>query len=189
GYPSAEHLQSIIRSGAASFGMEALGPGKDTEASRLIIEVVDRPDPRPVHVSIWGGAADLAQALWTVRDTRTPEEVSTFVSKLRVHSISDQDDTGAWTRRNFPELFWIASVHGWGQYGLATWIGISGDLFRSQGKWPYADMVTNEWLESNIRRGPLGALYPPHTFIMEGDTPSFLGLIPNGLNSPDNPEW
>ena len=46
GHPSAEHLQSVIRSGAGSFGMEAVGPGKDTEASRLIIEVVDKPDPR-----------------------------------------------------------------------------------------------------------------------------------------------
>lgn len=24
---------------------------------------------------------------------------------------------------------------------------------------------------------------------MEGDTPAFLGLIPNGLNTPDHPEW
>ena len=24
---------------------------------------------------------------------------------------------------------------------------------------------------------------------MEGDTPSFLGLLPNGLNSPEHPEW
>jgi hypothetical protein len=26
-------------------------------------------------------------------------------------------------------------------------------------------------------------------FIMEGDTPSFLGLIPNGLNAQDKPDW
>jgi len=29
--------------------------------------------------------------------------------------------------------------------------------------------------------GPLGALYPPVEYLMEGDTPSFLGLINNGL--------
>lgn len=189
GYPNPEHLDSVIRSGTATYGMAGVGQGKDTEASRWIIEVVDRPDSRPVFVSVWGGAADLAQALWTVRDTRTPEEVQAFVAKLRVYSISDQDDTGAWARRNFPDLFWIASVHGWGQYGLAAWIGISGDLFREEDKWPHADMVTNEWLETHIRRGPLGELYPPHEFIMEGDTPSFLGMIPNGLNNPAHPEW
>jgi hypothetical protein len=188
-YPDAEHLASVIRSGAAAYGMAAVGSGKDTEASHLIIETVDRLDPRPVYVSVWGGAADLAQALWTVRESRTPEQVQAFVSKLRVYSISDQDDTGAWARHSFPDLFWIASVHGWGQYGLAAWIGMSGDLFREDDKWPNADMVTNEWLETHIRRGPLGELYPPHTFIMEGDSPSFLGLITNGLNNPARPEW
>lgn len=189
GYPTAEHLESVIRSGTANYGMAGVGQGKDTEASRLITEVVDRPDPRPVFIPVWGGAADLAQALWTVRETRTPEQVRAFVSKLRVYSISDQDDTGAWARGNFPDLFWVASVHGWGQYGLAAWMGISGDLFMAEGKWPHADMVTNEWLETHIRRGPLGEMYPPHEFIMEGDTPSFLGMIPNGLNNPAHPEW
>jgi hypothetical protein len=70
---------------------------------------------------------------------------------------------------------------------LATWFGISGDLMQPR-TWPFAEMVTNDWLERNIRKGPLGALYPPHQFIMEGDTPSFLSLIPNGLNMPERPE-
>ena len=37
--------------------------------------------------------------------------------------------------------------------------------------------------------GPLGELYPDTAYIMEGDTPSFLCLIPNGLNAPEHPEW
>lgn len=188
GYPDAAHLAGVIRSGSPAFGMQGVGRGKDTEASRLIIEVVDRTDARPVYIPIWGGAADLAQALWTVRATRTPEQVRQFVAKLRVYSISDQDDAGPWVRQNFPELFWIASVHGWGQYQMATWIGISGDVRRPD-KWPASETVTNEWLEKSVRRGPLGALYPPHMYIMEGDTPSFLGLIHNGLNDPEHPEY
>jgi hypothetical protein len=44
-------------------------------------------------------------------------------------------------------------------------------------------MVDNPWLEEHIikNHGPLGALYPRLAYIMEGDTPSFLGLIGNGL--------
>src|SRR5262249_57635324 len=43
---------------------------------------------------------------------------------------------------------------------------------------------------TNIRaKGPLGKLYPKFEFIMEGDTPSFLGLTNNGLNSYRNPSW
>lgn len=188
GYPDAAKLDAVVRSGSAAYGMRGVGVGKDTEGSRLIIEAVDRPDPRPIYVSVWGGALDLAQALWTVRATRTPEQLNAFVAKLRVYSISDQDDAGPWARQNFPDLVWIASVHGWGQYGLAAWIGISGDV-RRPAKWPAAEMVTNTWLEANVRRGPLGALYPPHQFIMEGDTPAFLWLIPNGLNAPEHPEY
>lgn len=188
GYPEAAGLEALVRSGAAAYGMRGVGQGKDTDGSRLIIAAVDRPDPRPVYVSVWGGALDLAQALWTVRATRTPEQMKAFVAKLRVYSISDQDDAGPWLRQNFPDLFWIASVHGWGQYGQAAWTGISADVLRPA-KWPAGEMVTNAWLETNIRRGPLGALYPPHQFIMEGDTPAFLWLIPNGLNVPEHPEY
>lgn len=188
GYPDATALHAVVREGSPLYGMAGVGEGKDTAASRRIIEVVDRPDPRPVYIPVWGGAADLAQALWSVRATRTPEQVRAFVAKLRVYSISDQDDASPWARRNFPDLFWIASVHGWGQYGMAAWTGISGDLM-APGKWPAAETVTNEWLAQHVRRGPLGMLYPPHAFIMEGDTPSFLGLIANGLNDPEHPEW
>lgn len=49
--------------------------------------------------------------------------------------------------------------------------------------------MSNEWLETNIRVGPLGAHYLNWSFIMEGDTPAFLGLVPNGLNAPEHPEW
>lgn len=49
--------------------------------------------------------------------------------------------------------------------------------------------MSNEWLETNIRIGPLGAHYLNWSFIMEGDTPAFLGLVPNGLNAPEHPVW
>jgi hypothetical protein len=50
--------------------------------------------------------------------------------------------------------------------------------------------VTNEWLDKNIRsKGSLGKVYPKFLFIMEGDTPSFLGLIDNGLNAFRCPDW
>ncbi len=76
-YPAAEVLRGGIKAGAGTCWpkvpvMESIGEGKDTEASDWIIQGVDRPDPRPVWVVIWGGSADLAQALWRVRRDRTP---------------------------------------------------------------------------------------------------------------------
>jgi hypothetical protein len=53
------------------------------------------------------------------------------------------------------------------------------------------ELVDNPWLAEHISRshGPLGALYPPVEYIMEGDTPSFLGLINNGLGSTLSPAY
>ena len=164
----------------------------DSPGSDLIIEVVDRDDPRPVWVPVWGGPNCLAQALWKVRATRSPAALDRFVAKLRVYTISDQDDTGPWLRKTFPNLFYIASpgMHAGGAYHYATWSGISGDNFH--GRFAGADftIVDNPWLDRNIRsKGPLGAEHPRTTFLMEGDTPSFLYLVNNGLGDPEHPDW
>ena len=76
------------------------------------------------------------------------------------------------------------------EYPYAAWTGISGDRFYRNA--PGADFttVTNEWLDEHIRsKGPLGKLYPKFLFIMEGDTPSFLNLIDNGLGAWHRPDW
>jgi hypothetical protein len=72
--------------------------------------------------------------LWKVRRTRSAEAVARFVSKLRVYTISDQDDSGPWIRKSFPNLFYIASpgMHAGGAYHHATWTGISGDRFHGR---------------------------------------------------------
>jgi hypothetical protein len=113
------------------------------------------------------------------------------VAKLRIYSISDQDDAGPMIRREFPGLFYVVkpSPPNGEEYASATWTGISGDVYY---RFPGADtsLVTNDWLDKNIRsKGALGAAYPKFAFIMEGDTPSFLGLIPNGINAPETPSW
>jgi Protein of unknown function (DUF1593) len=192
GYPTANYLRSVIREGRPAFGMAAVGEGRDSPGSDHIIQVVDRDDPRPVWISVWGGPNCLAQALWKVRATRSADALQRFVAKLRVYTISDQDDTGPWIRKTFPSLFYIASpgMHAGGAYHYATWSGISGDTFH--GRFVGADftIVDNPWLDEHIRsKGPLGAQHPRTTFLMEGDTPSFLFLVNNGLGDPEHPDW
>ena len=192
GFPSADALRAVIVEGRPDYGMHAVGKGMDSAGSELLIAAADRKDPRPLWVPVWGGPNVLAQALWKVRATRSSKQLSAFVAKLRVYTISDQDDSGPWIRRNFPGLFYIASpgFHAGGAYHQATWTGISGDRFH--GRFAGADfaIVDNPWLDEHIRgKGPLGAQYPQVKFLMEGDTPSFLGLIGNGLNAPEHPDW
>ena len=192
GFPTEQHLQSIIRDGRADFGMNAVGKDMDSPGSDHILQVVDRDDPRPVWILVWGGPNCLAQALWKVRATRSSQDLDRFVAKLRVYTISDQDDSGPWIRKTFPNLFYIASpgYHAAGAYHHATWTGISGDNFHGRFTGPNFNIVDNPWLDKHVRaKGPLGALYPQTKFIMEGDTPSFLYLINNGLGNPEHPDW
>jgi hypothetical protein len=192
GYPEADYLLSIIRDGRAAYGMAAVGSGMDSPGSDLIVDVVGRNDPRPVWVLVWGGPNCLAQALWKLRANKSAGDLDKLVAKLRVYTISDQDDSGPWIRRTFPNLFYITSpgMHAGGAYHHATWSGISGDNFH--GRFAGADfsIVDNPWLDRNIRsKGPLGAAHPQTRFLMEGDTPSFLYLVDNGLGDPEHPDW
>lgn len=193
GYPTMEHLLSVTKVGLPEFGMKGVGPGKSSQGSRHIIEVVDRPDGRPVWISVWGGANCLAQALWDVKYTRSEEQLDAFVSKLRVYTISDQDNSGRWMRLTFPKLFYIVTPSSvdYHEYYKATWTGISGDRRYKNGPMHKFELVDNPWLQKNIidNHGPLGALYPKLEYIMEGDTPSFLNLISNGLCSRVSPSY
>lgn len=193
GYPETAYLLSIIKSGFPKCGMEAVGASKDSEGSEWIISQVDKADPRPLWIPVWGGANCLAQALWKVKMTRSPEAVEKFAAKLRVYTVSDQDDSGPWIRKNFPNLFYIASpgFHANGAYHYSTWSGISGDKFHGRFSGGNFSIVDNPWLEQHIRKnhGPLGEEYPAVKFLMEGDTPTFLYLINNGLGDTEHPEY
>jgi len=183
GYPDPAQLRARVKSGQPAAGPQvpieqSVGEGKDTEGSRWIISAASKPGKRPLWILIWGGSTDLAQALWRTRDNPA------LRSKLRVHAIYDQDAAAPWIRKTFPDLSYIVRRHGVrGMYR-------GGDM----------SLVSSQWVETNIRtgHGPLGALYPNYNGgdiwssrlgrvqgIKEGDTPSFLGLIGNGLNLPD----
>ena len=184
GFASPATLRSLVTSGQPGYGLAATGTDKMTPGAQQIIDAADKADDRPLWVSVWGGANTLAQALLHVRETRSPAEVDAFVARLRVYSISDQDDAGPWIRREFPGLSYIVkpSTPNGEEYYTATWTGIAGDRFYLNGDGADFTTVSNEWLDENIRsKGPLGAAYPQYAFIMEGDTPAFLNLIDNGL--------
>lgn len=193
GYPDSSYLKSMIKEGYADFGMNAVGQGKDSEGSDWIIRTIDKKDDRPLWILVWGGPNCLAQALWKLMMTKTPDAMQQIISKLRVYTISDQDDSGPWIRKTFPGLFYICSpgTNDRGAYHHATWTGISGDKFHGRFSGADFSIVDNPWLDEHIRKnhGPLGAEHPQTKYLMEGDTPSFLYLINNGLGSPEHPNY
>jgi hypothetical protein len=195
GYPPASHLRTVVKRGATTYGMTAVGDSIPlSEGSQLLYDRILAPSLQPLWVLCWGGTNTLAATLLKMDEAFSPEDSQRLLSRLRVYAISDQDDTGAWIRTNFPDIFYIASVHGWGQYGMAAWTGMSGEEFYGFDRGgPDSGIISKSWIKENVQRGPLGAAYMDSVNgIPEADTPTFLYLIQNGLgvsNSPSYGSW
>ncbi|KAE8381315.1 hypothetical protein BDV26DRAFT_301777 [Aspergillus bertholletiae] len=190
-YPTAEYMRSLIKKGAETYGMSAVGDNIPlSEGGQLLLERIEAASPEPLWILCWGGTNVLASVLLKIQNTKSKEIAAALRSKIRVYTISDQDDTGVWIRNRYPDLFYICSVHGWNQYGMAAWSGILGDAWYGFDKGgPDPSKINKEWIRENIQIGPLGSTYPDYMFIPEGDTPTFLYLIQNGLGAPEHPEW
>lgn len=184
-FPHEEQLLSCVKSGNPKCGLDQVGAGKDTEGSDWIISVLDKPDPRLVWILVWGGPTDLAQALWKISSTRSEQEAKDFISKIRVYAIGDQyDTTGQFIKENYKDLFYITSHK----------------THRGMYRGGNTQLTSCEWLEEHIckNHGSLGEVYPIYNGgdpwgkvygVKEGDTPSFLYLVKNGLGDPMNPSW
>jgi len=190
GWPTAEDLIQRVKTGNPHRGRDFIGEGHDTEGSRWIMQRVDASRmERPLHIAIWGGQTDLAQALWRVKHDRGAAGLMTFVARLRVYDIADQDKIAGWIRTEFPGMFYILSNAAAGRdkrEGTFRGMYLGGDL----------SLTSREWIEQNVRaKGPLGALYPmktstapnPHRCLKEGDTPSWFFFLPLGGNDPRDP--
>lgn len=190
GWPAAASLLAVVKSGNPQRGRAHIGEGHDTEGSRFLIERIDAGSPaRPLHLSIWGGQTDFAQALWRVRHDRGAEGFRTFIAKVRVYDIADQDGIASWMRTEFPGLFYILSKAPEGtdrRLGSFRGMYLTGD----------ETLTSPEWIERHVRNsGPLGRLYPlttwtapnPHGCLKEGDTPAWFFFLPLGGNDPANP--
>jgi hypothetical protein len=192
-YPTKNDLLAVTCTGQQNYGMGDVADGRSSPGSKLLLKAADKADDRPLWVCVWGGANTLAQALLDAKKNRSAKELARLIAKLRVYTISDQDDTGKWLRKTFPNLLYIVSpsTTSWQDYHLATWTGIAGDQHYKNGPKIDFELVSNPWLLENIinNHGPLGKLYPKVKYIMEGDTPSFIGLIKNGLGWSESPGY
>lgn len=184
-YPEAEFLYPLVKQALPKYGMKGVGDGMDSEGSEWIIKMLEKEDERPLWISTWGGVNALAQALFKIAKTKSKKEATRLIAKLRVYTISDQDDCGIWIRNNFPDLFYIVSPGD--DYGSATWTGINASYINGIDH----TTISNSWIAQNIQQNHshLGAIYPDVAWGMEGDTPAFLSLIPNGLNNAEHPNW
>ncbi len=181
-WPSADYLRSRTLLGSRRMGYRFIGETNDSPGSDLIIRMADEADDRPLWVLAWGGANTLAQAIWRVQKERPPEQLKAFLHKIRIYTITDQD------RRQRGGAF-EDSAHYWMRKEF------SQDLFFiwDESAWTYQNGTgRRNWTNYEARiqgHGNLGNLYPKYKYGVEGDTPSFLYVLPNGLNEPEKPNY
>ena len=190
-FPAPDYLFSVVKRGNPLRGWENVGEGKDTEGSEWIIRQVDKKDKRPLNICIFGGQTDFAQALWKVKNSRSPKEFQQFLSKIRVYDINDQDKIFPKLYAAFKLPFYILAKAPEGvdkREGAYRGVYLGGD----------ESLTSLAWLKENVleNHGPLGKLYPiktwtapnPHGVMKEGDTPSWFFFLKNGLNNAERPE-
>ena len=182
-WPSPQYLRERTQLGSMKRGMKFIGEDNDSDGSNLIIKLVDESDERPIWVTVWGGGNTLAQAIWRVKQTRSQDELKTFLHKLRVYTITDQD--GSQKKGNV--IDWDESSHQWMRREFEK------DLFFiwDESAWKHQNGAGrrnwNEYATHVQGHGNLGARYPKYKYGVEGDTPAYLHIIPMGLNNPDVP--
>ena len=180
-WPSADYIRSRAMMGSRCAGIGVIGPDNDSPGSELLIQLADEDDDRPIWLCSWGGANTFAQAVWRVKQERSEEELRKFLRKFRLYTITDQDmqynmrmnraySSHQWLRRDYADdlmLVWDESA----------WLN-QNDLGKSN--WDkYEKLIQG--------KGAMGKVYPKFLWGVEGDTPSFLHVMPNGLNNPDDP--
>ncbi|WP_075349874.1 DUF1593 domain-containing protein [Algoriphagus marinus] len=175
-WPSSAYLRSITVFGSKNRGFKFIGEDNNSPGSELIIKLADEVDERPLWITVWGGGNTLAQAIWKVQQERSDAELKAFLHKILTYTITDQDrdqktdfaiSSHQWMRREFSEdLLFIWDESAW-KYQNGT----------GKSNW--------EKYEEDIQtHGNLGKVYPKYKYGVEGDTPAFLHLMPNGLNDP-----
>ena len=162
-------------------------PGYDNtdEAVRLIMAAVDSADPRPLWYSDWGtdhGAStnNLRRALDRVLRERGAQGYARFKQRLRLSSADPFREHTSTIEPPFP--LWVDTF--------------SPELERKRWYHRFSALTARAGgfdLERDVRtgHGPLGALYPTNTthWQKEGDTMTFLYLVPTGMNDPEHPTW
>ena len=180
-WPSVEYIRSRAVMGSQCGGIKVVGEGNDSPGSNLLIRLADENDERPIYVAAWGGANTLAQAIWRVKQTRTPEELKRFVQKFRIYTITDQD------MKYDMRLNLAYSSHQWLRKEFCDDLLFVWD----EGTWQeQCELGKQHWQQhkDGIQgKGALGKEYPTYKWGVEGDTPSMLYILPNGLSDPEDP--
>ena len=205
-YPSPEFLRSrsFLGNVDAEGEMEQVTPG----SQRIVEVLLDDSDPRPVWIQAWGGVNTLARALKTIEEEH-PERMKEVAGRIRLFNIWEQDSTyQTYIRPHWEALGMLVIISDQFEAIAYRW-----HTAQPEENWPWLE---SPWMKKWILGvGPLGATYRaclegewfnptnvsdvrqadvsfPVTagdFRSEGDSPSYMYVIPTGMNDPEHPDW
>ncbi len=216
GFPTAEHLKSLIKVGNIDFEGEMK---KDTEGSDFIKASLLDENKDPLYLQVWGGTNTIARALKSIEDefknTSGWESIYKKVcEKAILYAILDQDASyRKYIAPNWPDIkiyynsnqFWCFA-YPWksavpveqhylfeGEFMGKEIINNHGPLLKQY--YSYGDGQKQAGDEEHIhgdltkiKEGQWGK-FGQYDFISEGDSPAYLHLIDVGLNNLNNPQW
>jgi hypothetical protein len=172
-YPTPAALRAVSKQGAFDSPGPA-GVGAATEGSDWIVRCARRDDPRPLHVLVWGGLEDLAQALHDAPDV---------LPKLRVYFIGG------------PNKMWSVNAYNYlEQDHPRLWLIEANSTYRG---WFVGGNQAGEWGNTAFvaahlaGRGALGDFFATHLrgTIKMGDSPSVGWLLRGTPGDPGQPGW
>jgi hypothetical protein len=188
-YPDADYLLSVLKVGNENRHDRRKPPPliSDNEGAQHIIKILLDPDPRPVHILAWGGANTQANALWQIKENYSEEEWKRAAEKARLYCIWYQDGGGQWIEDNLPEIkIYEAGAPEHNGSWRYVWDYMSVDMKykgrMSKNPEELQRIMDTPWLMEHVKNGhgPLAAAYP-QDYTSEGDSPSFMPLVNNGL--------
>ncbi len=218
GYPTGEHLRSLIRIGNIDFegDME-----KNTEGSDFIKKKLLDNTTEPIYLQVWGGTNTIARALKSIEEEYSQKSnwksIYQKVSKKAIiYAILDQDATyKKYISVKWPDVkifynskqfwsfayFWKRAVPQQLHYLLEG--KFMTNIIHDRG--PLTKMYYS-YGDGNPPKGEIDDIYSSmekakknmwgsftqYDFISEGDSPAFLHLVDVGLgnlNSPQNGGW
>ena len=171
-FPTPDALRAICKQGTLGL-LGQTGVGEPSEGSEWIIECARRKDSRPLHLLVWGGFEDLAQAL---------HDAPEILPKLRVYWIGGPNKKWSvnaynYVEQNHPKL-WIIEAN-------ATYRGwfVGGN---QKGEWGNKAFVSKHI----AGHGALGKLFvDAKNDLKMGDTPSVSRLMRGVSEDPSQPSW
>ena len=181
-WPSPEYLTSRSMLGSLELGQAKIGENNRSVGSDFIIKLAEENDERPIWILAWGGANTFAQAVWQMEQEKSEEEIAEILKKFRIYTITDQDRpynlrVGNYSFSSHQYLRTKYSDHLIFIWDESAWLSQNGI---GSSNW-------NEYATHIQKHGNLGRIYPKNKYGVEGDTPSYLHVLPNGLSNPSEP--